>query len=454
MSSLKHKLSDLKKSTAQLLYNSLLELNETTVNEEFEKENQNDPAPEDIKLVLDTLLSLLGSELKGPESPIFSSMAMEDSTQPKITALIGLKPNLEERITATTFLGQNELWSSANFHRQLDFLENLIPRMIARIEQSSASKPPFLTPGPLTPEALRAWEMACAQFFLHKEVKDDEQVKRVAYGMQEPVIQDWYLNDWANFNKLSFKDYLAEVCTYWLPTDWADTIRRTLLGCVQGQRPFSKWAVDIKTQNTLLHGTASHLTDLNILYHLESHMNTDLAAAYHAEGVKEKDLCKWINIVHLLDKKRLHYNNRLDSAFHAERIHNSTYKKPEGRMVFRPNNASANKTTRNFICLPMLMDAERQFLRENDGCYKCREPFAGHTSATCPRDFPDGATYKTLTAAAIAAKKGKKRTGGVIVAVEVDSSDEGKENNTIAVVMLSAVLGNGTDSGEECMAPL
>ncbi|KAG2071223.1 hypothetical protein BDR04DRAFT_1117831 [Suillus decipiens] len=62
--------------------------------------------------------------------------------------------------------------------------------------------------------------------------------------------------------------------------------------------------------------------------------------------------------------------------------------------------------------------------------------------------------YKTLTAAAIATKKGKKKVGGVVMAVEVESKDEGKENNTIAVVMPSAVLGNGTDSSKEHVAPL
>ncbi|KAG2066718.1 hypothetical protein BDR04DRAFT_1120995 [Suillus decipiens] len=105
MSFLKHKISSLNRSTAQLLYNSLLELNETTINEpeEFEKENQNEPAPEDVTLVLDTLLSLLGSELKGPESPIF-----EDSAQQKFTStiLIFLKPNIFWKISFLSRLRQ------------------------------------------------------------------------------------------------------------------------------------------------------------------------------------------------------------------------------------------------------------------------------------------------------------------------------------------------------------
>ncbi|KAG2078332.1 hypothetical protein BDR04DRAFT_1112561 [Suillus decipiens] len=74
---------------------------------------------------------------------------------------------------------------------------------VAHVEQVSASKPPFLTAGKITPEALCAWEMGCIQFFLHKE---------------DLVVQDWYLNNQAKFDKMSFKDYLAE--TWSIANSW------------------------------------------------------------------------------------------------------------------------------------------------------------------------------------------------------------------------------------------
>lgn len=176
---------------------------------------------------------------------------------------------------------------------------------IAKVEQAAPSKPPTLSAGQITPEILRAWENGCTQFFLHKEVKDDEKVKKVAWGMQDPIVQDWYLNDQAKFDALTFAEYMKEVRTYWLPTDWVDTVCRKMLASVQGQRPFSEWAIDIQSQNTLLRGTTSHLDDKNLLYHLEAHMNSDLAADYHAEGISEPILRKWIEKVCLLDEKRL-----------------------------------------------------------------------------------------------------------------------------------------------------
>ncbi|KAG1804740.1 uncharacterized protein HD556DRAFT_1226393, partial [Suillus plorans] len=321
---------------------------------------------------------------------------------------------------------------------------------VARVEQASASKPPFLTAGQITPEALRAWEMGCMQFFLHKEVKDDEKVKKVAWGMQDPIVQDWYLNNQEEFDALSFKDYLGEVRDYWLPTDWSDSVRRKMLASVQGQRPFSEWAVDIQSQNTLLRDTASHLDDVNLLYHLESHMNPELAGDYYAENIAETELRKWIEKVRLLDEKRLRYLARqkeaVETALRAERNRSTAHKNvlPNAR-----TKTNTSQTTKAFVRLPPLSDNERQLLRDNDGCFKCREPFAGHTSAVCPKGFPDGATYKALTSATITAKK-FKRDGKVVAAVEINESGE----STVAVVMPSAALGNGSDSGEECVAPL
>jgi hypothetical protein len=130
---------------------------------------------------------------------------------------------------------------------------------VAKSKQLSASKPPFLTPGQIMPEVLRAREMGCKLFFFHKEIQDEEKVKKVAWGMQDSIVQDWYQNNQEVFDAMTFKNFMSEVRTYWLPTDWSDTVRRRMLASVQGQRPFGEWAIDIQSQNTLLRGTPSHL---------------------------------------------------------------------------------------------------------------------------------------------------------------------------------------------------
>ncbi|KAG2072905.1 hypothetical protein BDR04DRAFT_1116616 [Suillus decipiens] len=151
---------------------------------------------------------------------------------------------------------------------------------IAHVEQSAASKPPFLTLGEVMPEALRSWEIGCYQFFMHKNIPEED--------------MDWYLTNQEEIDVMMFKEYMAKVCHLWLSLGWVDTVRCKMLASTQGQCPFSKWAIKIQSKNTLLQGTASHLPDVSILYHLESHMNTELTADYHAEKIVEEDLCNWI----------------------------------------------------------------------------------------------------------------------------------------------------------------
>ncbi|KIK41443.1 hypothetical protein CY34DRAFT_85364, partial [Suillus luteus UH-Slu-Lm8-n1] len=312
---------------------------------------------------------------------------------------------------------------------------------IARVDQPAPTKPPFLTPGDLTPEAIRKWEMGCRQYFKHKEVPADEQVGKVAWGMQEPSIQDWYLNDQDRMDLLTFPEYMAEFCAYWLPSDWDDVTRQKLLSSCQGDKPFSEWAVEVQSLNSLLRGTPSQLTELSIRHHLEAHMLPDLRTEYRAEKVKEiENFRPWLEAIRVLDEKRI----RLDKRFRENGKSSGDKKLTSSSQYNSKAGKSATGKTGTFVRVPPLTDEERTLLRENDGCFKCREPFAKHTTSTCDNGFPDGATYKPVTTATIAAKKHKK-TAKTIAALEVA--------NTVAVVMPSAALGNGTDS-DECVAPL
>ncbi|KAG1789418.1 uncharacterized protein HD556DRAFT_1447033 [Suillus plorans] len=323
------------------------------------------------------------------------------------------------------------------------------PSKLTRVEQQAANKPPSLTAGEISPEVFRAWEMGCRQFFMHKEIPEGEMVKKVAWGMQEPIIQDWYLNDQDRFNKLSFADYIKEVHAYWLPADWADSVRQKMLSSTQGQKPFNEWAVEVQSKNTLLRDSTLHLNDTNLKYHLESHMHPDLAAEYRTEQITETNLRKWIEKVRLLDEKRLRHlakhKEAAEAAWRAKRGETTTDRRLASSSCFNSKagqTTSSSTSSKPFTRLPPLTDDERQLLRDNEGCFKCREPFVHHSSSNCSKGFPDGATYKSLTAASVAAKKGRKGTT-TVAAVGIQ--------DTVAVVMPSAALGDGTDSGEECV---
>jgi len=107
-----------------------------------------------------------------------------------------------------------------------------------RCEQAAPNKVPLLTAGEITPEALHTWEMGCLQFFRQKEIAAKDQVGRVAWNLQDPRVQDWYVNDSERLNALTFAAFMLEVCSYWLPSDWATMVRQKLLLSTQGDKAF------------------------------------------------------------------------------------------------------------------------------------------------------------------------------------------------------------------------
>ncbi|KAI5999101.1 hypothetical protein EDD15DRAFT_2160856, partial [Pisolithus albus] len=123
-------------------------------------------------------------------------------------------------------------------------------------EQPAPSKaPPVLTAGDITPEALRAWELGCLNYFRQKGTAADDQVVKVAGNLLDPRIQDWYSNNGDHLMALSFTEFMTEVRKYWLPSDWAATVRQKMLSSTQGTKAFHLWAVEIESLNVLLRGS-------------------------------------------------------------------------------------------------------------------------------------------------------------------------------------------------------
>ncbi|KAG6331633.1 hypothetical protein ID866_7458 [Astraeus odoratus] len=96
--------------------------------------------------------------------------------------------------------------------------------------------------------------------------------------------------------------------------------------------------------------------------------------------------------------------------------------------------------------------------KENSGCFKCCHLFQNHTTSICLNDFPNPKGYKTLTAEDVEASKSKKCPPPVTaLAAEEPVTKQAHAEEIVepaAVVMPSATLGNGSDSGEECISPL
>ncbi|KIO13808.1 hypothetical protein M404DRAFT_121464, partial [Pisolithus tinctorius Marx 270] len=327
--------------------------------------------------------------------------------------------------------------------------------LIARCENTTPGKtPPFLTAGDITPEGLHSWELGCENYFWLKSVAEDVQVAKVVGHLLDPHVQDWISNNGDRLTALTFAEFMDEVRTYWLPSDWAEAIQQKMLSSTQGNKAFHLWAVEVESLNVLLRGSEFHLTEDHLRFHLESHMHPDLTAEYRLTAARHKKRFRaWLNLVRLLDEKRIHDATKLDAALRKKPFQPScsvnttasNSKAPDGRARTRP---------------PALTVEERQLLRDNSGCFKCRCLFQNHTMHNCPNDFPEAKNYKVLTAADVEAAK-KKRTKPVAAVIEEEPAakraritEVDDDTDAIAVVMPSAALGDGTDSGEEYVAPL
>ena len=263
-----------------------------------------------------------------------------------------------------------------------------MPNAVAELIISSASKPPVLTAGKLSPELLRQFENACRSYFRTKEGLDPaEHVSRIAGGLQDPMVADWYWVGQERFDEMPFDNFMRELRGKWLSKDWEQDIRRRVLGTKQ-TGSFWEWTVSIRSLNTLLRNTEHHLSDAALLNQMEANLDPSLAAACDDEKINDKDLDSWIDTVKTLDEKITRAAHR-QKAFAEEAVARATLKRTgkaaglseQGRTYVRqPNTQSMMLNTDNTRTtemrakgpkLPRITPSERTLLNDFEGCVKC-----------------------------------------------------------------------------------
>ncbi|KAL4062441.1 hypothetical protein V8B97DRAFT_1995826 [Scleroderma yunnanense] len=292
---------------------------------------------------------------------------------------------------------------------------------VGHCERVAPSKPPLLTAGNITPDALRPWEICCRQFLSRKEVAAKDQVGIVAWNIQDPRVRNWYMSDCDRLDALPFDGFMKELRSYWLPYDWTASVLQKIRSSMQGDKPFHVWATEVQSQNALLRGEPPHLSDKSLRGHLERYMHIDLIPDYRFTSIAdEEDLRKWVQRVRLLDEKRLRGVARQEAVEAALRA--------SGRQPFQNSRAANTRSKNSKVAtdgksrtrVPPLTAEERKRLKENAGCFKCRQFFQSHTTPTCPNNFPDVKRYTTLTVADVEAARTKKRSKLVDVIIEVE----------------------------------
>ena len=98
-------------------------------------------------------------------------------------------------------------------------------------------KPPVITSGELTPELLADFENGCFAYFAWKDVAEDRQVMKIAWGLQDARVQVWYRTDRDKINAAGFTAFMKSVRTQWLPAGWEHNVKCLILSSSQQNLP-------------------------------------------------------------------------------------------------------------------------------------------------------------------------------------------------------------------------
>ena len=307
-------------------------------------------------------------------------------------------------------------------------------------------KLPVITGGELTPELLADFENGCLTYFAWKDVAADWQVMKIAWGLQDAHMQVWYRADCDVINTAGFTAFMASIRKHWLPAGWEHNVKCVILSSSQGNSPVADWIRLLESTNAVLVSTTSHLETANLRNHIETHLHPDTQIAAHlAKTHLILDYATYVRAIKLINDVRIRQAALLQEAVSHMYVPANSSRHDRPPRVAATNTSPTTATANNVgDCLPALTAFERTLLQNNKGCFKCWVPFAEHLSRNCPTGFPDKANYKPLMEADIVLTKKCKANGKATKAAAVLPVEEPAV--PAAVVMLSAVLGDGSDS--------
>ncbi|KIM83633.1 hypothetical protein PILCRDRAFT_7047 [Piloderma croceum F 1598] len=326
--------------------------------------------------------------------------------------------------------------------------------LTARLEQPDQTKPPVLTSGTVTPQVLRDWEDGCNNYFFHKSITDDRQVRAIVLGLKDHRIGDWYRSAQAVIVAMPFDDFVTAVQNKLLKDGWQHNLQKEILSSAQGKLPFDEWQNSLGASNSLLVGSTYHVTEAGLRNHINANMHDELShECFDANAQQIATYKGWIDTVVILDTRRLRDLEKqkclLDDTMKLERARNSKVlsTSSRGNKHIVPSNTSSSTS------VPKLTDTDCTLLNQHEGCYKCHRFYVNHKGNACPNGFPEATLYKGLTEAdALIAKK--KKNVIAVVNLALVSPTLVKPTVVAAVGMSSSVIGNGMDSESYVPPPL
>jgi len=350
-------------------------------------------------------------------------------------------------------------------HTYIQLKTNTRMSTLATVDPTSV-KAPVLTASNISLVVMMDFEKATLDFFVSKSVPDEKQVTMIIPRIKDIHIHDWITAKCDHIVALPFADFMKEMHLNYLPQDWEDQVWNDILTSMlaSSASSFWNWSQKILKLNCLLCNTASAFDETALCNHLKAHLDNELKAKVrHSEAQKDKNFKTWVGAVRLLDKahtvKTKHpcelIEEMLQHQAKRQNTNNDALRGPLHHGNSLQTNVPSSSSSTSYVHLPALTDAECTLLKENDGCTKCRQFYAGHWSRSCPDSFLQGKEYKTLTAAdMLAAKKAKaiskpniKAVAATSTTIEAVNSDE--EVSAAATVLPESSHENNSDSDKD-----
>lgn len=147
----------------------------------------------------------------------------------------------------------------------------------ATVEHPITKHCPILTAGEIHPKVLVDLNDAHHEYFIAKDIAEADKVKKILGGFKDVHIRDWISCEHDRLIALSYKDFMAEIHSNYLPADWEETVRTQILGmCMSKDIKFWDWAQEMRALNIVLCNTDSHLSETALCNQLEAVLEPNL----------------------------------------------------------------------------------------------------------------------------------------------------------------------------------
>jgi len=162
-------------------------------------------------------------------------------------------------------------YNSAYNHKKTAYMQSNMASGLASVEHPITKHCPLLTAGDISPNMLVDLTDAHNEFFITKEIAEEDKVKKILGGVKDVHIHDWIACNCERLIVLNYTEFMAELRTNYLAPDWEENVHTQILAMqMHKDVKFWDWCQEMRALNIVLRGTDSHLTDTALCNQLEA----------------------------------------------------------------------------------------------------------------------------------------------------------------------------------------